>query len=152
MSENKGFIVERNESTFVFRIDGNCKFNTYGGSLHEHYLDETVMVKNSYMHYQRSGISFAYGEIVQIRDNFNKLLSNEISECTEMSFLEPDFEFLLIPKRPNDKHGDVLIDFIIWIREPNGAYSDERYTKCFDRNEIEQWRDYLDEILELCRL
>ena len=42
MQDTNAFLVINNESTFMFRIDGNCKYNSYGGSLHEHYLDEVL--------------------------------------------------------------------------------------------------------------
>ena len=152
MQEAKMFLVKNNESTFMFRIDGNCKYNSYGGSLHEHYLDETIMVKNSYLHYERSGISLAYGELENIRDNFNKLLADELTDDLKMSFLEPAFRFLLMPKNPNYKHSDILVDFIISIRETSGAYSNESYSICFGQDEIERWRDYLDEVLMLYKV
>jgi len=144
MDFSSGLSLKIGETNFLFRIDGLCEFNTYGPSMHEFYLEETIKVKNWCFDYSWSTSTFCYEEIIDIRDYFIKLLSDEISEETWLNFLEPNYCFELYPKK---KNYDVHVTFEISIREKSGAYTNETYEIYFHRPEIEKWIEYLNYVI-----
>lgn len=77
-------------------------------------------------------------EIEEIVSVFTKLLNDEYTEKFRLGFIEPDFEFEILPK---DDKGDMLVEWHVnlWHEGLTGNY----FSVCLDRNDISTMRDYL---------
>lgn len=151
-------VIESGETKFVFRVDKIGNNNTENYKDLDYWVVVTVEVNNRFFKYSDHGESLEYGDLIYIRDSFEKLLSDRLSEKTELSFIEPDFEFVLFPKfdlrtvpgawcKEGHEIQDISVDFIINLTESNHAYSGEQYILPLNRQEITKWRDYLNDAI-----
>lgn len=97
-------------------------------------------------------------EVEELADNIHKLLHDELDEITEVSCIEPDFNFILHPKRDkrNDPHytyvreGDEIIDiFMEWtVTFWHGGLTDNYLSVTLDREDMEILLVYLNYITD----
>lgn len=94
----------------------------------------TIYISNNYINYNNSGELLLECEINTIIKYVKLFLENGITEKEEISFIEPDIEFILY----ND-----LVDLKINLFE-NGALSADYFVICLNKEEIKQILDYLE--------
>lgn len=135
----------------------SLEISNYHQSTKENWDDEWCKVS----YYVMNGVSLNYGmndkecllctEIEEIRDTFKKLLLDELTEETELSFVESDFTFHITPK---------TMDYQITLLDPypqvSNAYADlkihfwddgltSNYLNLrLDEEEIEYIKNYLN--------
>ena len=156
--ETMGLSINSGETKIVFSVDEIGNNNTDNYSDLDYWMIITVSVKNRVINYFHHNETLEYGDLVWIRDSFNKLLTGQITENTKLSFIEPDFEFELFPKidlrtipgywcAEGHEIQDISTDFIINLTNSKGSYSGERYILPMNRKKIIAWRDYLNEAI-----
>lgn len=94
----------------------------------------TIYISNNYINYNNSGELLLECEINTIIKYLKLFLEDGITEKEEISFIEPDIEFILY----ND-----LVDLKINLFE-NGALSADYFVICLNKEEIKQILDYLE--------
>ncbi len=94
----------------------------------------TIYISNNYINYNNSGELLLECEINTIIKYVKLFLENGITEKEEISFIEPDIEFILY----ND-----LVELKINLFE-NGALSADYFVICLNKEEIKQILDYLE--------
>lgn len=115
-------------------------------------VDLTVQSRN-WLNYQLSSeILLAY-EVEKIRDKISDLLEDKIKIQEEMGFIEPDFTFVLNPKknlRDDSKYTYVAtgyeivdIDADLQIHFWDDGLTANYLSLCFDRNDLECLLAYL---------
>ncbi|MFS8541308.1 MAG: hypothetical protein LOD89_04375 [Tissierellales bacterium] len=96
-------------------------------------------------------------EVETLSDNLRKLLNDELYETTQIECIEPDFKFILYPKkdlRSDPKYiyvqegyeiEDISMEWIVFLW--NGGLTNNYLSMAFDRNDIEYLYYYLEMIM-----
>jgi len=97
-------------------------------------------------------------EVVDLEEKLSLLLEDKIDEVTEVKFIEPDFIFMLHPKRDlreDPKYTyiregyeieDILVEWKIYFW--NGGLTDNHLTVTLSRKHIVELRDYLKSVIQ----
>ncbi len=101
---------------------------------YDKWCNVTISISNNYINYNNSGELLLECEINTIIKDLKLFLEDGITEKEEISFIEPDIEFILY----ND-----LVDLKINLFE-NGALSADYFVICLNKEEIKQILDYLE--------
>lgn len=104
---------------------------------YDKWCNVTISISNNYINYNNSGELLLECEINTIIKYLKLFLEDGITEKEEVSFIEPDIEFILYNE---------LVDLKINLFE-NGALSADYFVICLNREEIKQVLNYLDIIL-----
>ena len=104
---------------------------------YDKWCNVTISISNNYINYNNSGELLLECEINTIIKYLKLFLEDGITEKEEVSFIEPDIEFILYNE---------LVDLKINLFE-NGALSADYFVICLNREEINQVLNYLDIIL-----
>ena len=147
----------RNDMEFYFSVNGVGYLCGDDDVIGDYWTRVSISIKNAYFNWSESdGEAFTFGELINLRDSLNTLLSDGYSEPFVIRFIEPNYEFLLTPKTDlrtiikgvfKDPVRDVFMEFIVNITYGGFGDATERYTLPFHRNAIIAWRDYLDEVI-----
>ena len=101
-------------------------------------------------------------EVEQLAEAFTKLLDNELTEDVEISCIEPDFVFKLVPQkdlrndpkyvyvRPGCEIQDIYLEWKVYFWDE--GLTDNYLTVTLDREDIAKLRDYLAFICEADRI
>lgn len=101
---------------------------------YDKWYNVTISISNNYINYNNSGELLLECEINTIIKYLKLFLEDGITEKEEVSFIEPDIEFILY----ND-----LVDLKINLFE-NGALSANYFVICLNKEEIKQVLNYLE--------
>lgn len=101
---------------------------------YDKWCNVTISISNNYINYNNSGELLLECEINTIIKYLKLFLEDGITEKEEISFIEPDIEFILY----ND-----LVELKINLFE-NGALSADYFVICLNKEEIKQILDYLE--------
>ncbi len=97
-------------------------------------------------------------EVEELEEKLTKLLSDELTEVEEISCIEPDFNFLLYPKRdlredpkytyvqPGYEIADIYMEWKVFFW--NQGLTDNFLCVTLDREEIIKLRDYLSSVIK----
>ena len=97
------------------------------------------------------------GEVDYLRNALSDLLNDRITKKSNVSFIEPDLEFVLSPKfdvRESENHIwvregmeiiDIGVDVVINFSDVKNGYNGQLFSLPLDRTEIEKLKSYLDE-------
>lgn len=118
----------------------DCSF-AFKDWFHYHFQDEEVLLSS---------------DVLLLHQTFSDLLADEISEPTELRFVEPDFVFELFPKHdlrkdPNiwvapGKHiQDIYVEWHVYLW--NEGLTKNFFTLTLYREEITQLRDYFASVV-----
>ena len=80
-------------------------------------------------------------DIDELHAELSKLLSGEMKEITEISFTEPDFEFILDPK------GDIQAEWKVNLWH-SGALTSNFFTITLGGNEIALLNQFLEDCIK----
>ena len=102
---------------------------------------------------------FMSNEIEALEANLTKLLNDELKETEEIRCIEPDYIFILQPKRdrrkdpsytyirPGYEIADIYMEWKIYFW--NEGLTDNFLSLRFDRTEITAFRDYLKSVISV---
>jgi len=138
-------------------IDASLEINNYRTSTQENWDEEWCEVS----FYVMRGNSLNYGmndkeillcsEVEELRDMLKKLLLDEVSESSELSFIEPDFTFDITPKRIEqqlsmfDEFPKIYSAFVDWkIYFWNDGLTSNYLNLCLCEEDIEHLKNYLN--------
>ncbi|MDP4120136.1 MAG: hypothetical protein Q8876_03655 [Bacillota bacterium] len=144
-------ILDSSDTKVTFSVDGIGNNNTDDYNDLDYWMIITASVKSRFFNYFHNDESLEYQDLIMIRDNFRKLLFDQIGEKTELKFIEPDFEFVLYPeKNLSSTYGtedDISVDLIINLTDTDLAYNGDRYIYPLSKQDIKAWCEYLDEVI-----
>lgn len=132
--------LELDGMKFEFRIDN------YRTGIRKPWDDDWCMVlvkaicdSINYSMYEEcmlcSEVEWLYNKIVELQEG-------TLKETTELSFIEPDFEFMLYPN--GQSHGFLDWKFNLWY---DGALTGNSFTIMFASEDIEKLREYLRNVI-----
>ncbi len=138
-------IAEREKNCPVsFRIDDYTDFyikiirkNKDKQDPDDRWCDVSIYIKNHYFKYNNSGELLLEDEVINLKENFEKLINNELKEEKYISFIEPDLEFKL--------YTNGFVDLKVNLFE-DGALSPNYYNLCLNREEIRKICDYITQV------
>ena len=117
------------------------------------------IVSEGWLDYNQEGELLLSCEVEELRNEFNNLLNGKIHSIKEISFTEPDFEFVLIPIQDVRKNPDVLycapgFEFtdisVEWkIHFWNGGLTANFLSLTLDRDDLMQFTDYLSKVTQI---
>ena len=96
------------------------------------------------------------GEVDCLKNALDDLLNDRISQQSNVSFIEPDLEFILSPKfdvRESENHiwvregmeiVDIGADIVIHLSDMKNGYNGQTFSLPLDRTEISKLKLYLD--------
>ena len=94
-------------------------------------------------------------EVESLETALTQLLRDQVTEISTLSFVEPDFKFILHPKRDKRKDGvicrpgteiaDIYLEWKIYFWDD--GLTDNHLTVVLDRDDIRAFRDYLSDII-----
>ena len=110
----------------------------------------------NYLNYQKSTDEVLLScEVEGLEEALTKLLRDQILEISELSFAEPDFKFILHPKRDKRKDGvicrpgteiaDIYLEWKIYFWDD--GLTDNHFTVVLGRDGIRAFRDYLSDVI-----
>ena len=122
----------------------------YRPSTQENWYDEwcmvTARVKNNVLNYDIHCECILCTEVEWLYKKLGELQDGLITSDTEISFIEPDFEYVLYP----NSNGDCYMDwkFSLWN---DGILTANSFTIVFDAAEIGKLRKYLNKVMSEAR-
>ena len=138
-------------------IESLFRIREYTKSIPEKWDEQRCVIdltlqSNSWLNYQSSSILFAC-EVEEVRNKISDLLDDKIQVREQLSFVEPDFTFILNPKKdlrenpnyvyiaPGHEFLDISADLRIHLW--NGFMTANYFSLCFERNILESLLVYL---------
>ena len=117
-----------------------------------------LYIKNRFFFFNRtSDEMLTLGEVDCLKNALDDLLNDRISQQSNISFIEPDLEFVLSPKfdvRESENHiwvregmeiVDIGADIVIHLSDMKNGYNGQTFSLPLDRMEISKLKLYLDE-------
>ena len=147
---------------FNLNLDGMVVWLTisdYVSSNREHWDDEWCSVDYSFsfqncIDYGKNGDAVLLScEVDELRGKIDDLLNDRIQEKQNLTFIEPDFEFVFLPKTdlrndpsytyiaPGHEIVDILVEWRVYLW--NGGLTDNYFSTTLDREDLVALRDYL---------
>lgn len=140
-------------------IEMNLKIKRYAASSKDNWDEQWCTVDFSFvggtwLNYQGDDEEILLScEVEELADALNALLGDKINEIKTIECIEPDFKFVLHPKRDlrdDNKYSyiregyeiaDIYLEMQIYFW--NGGLTDNFLSLTFDRDDIEYFRNYL---------
>lgn len=118
-------------------------------------VDYSFTSKSWLNYHKESDEVLLSGEVEMLEKVLTELLRDQLNEVKVFGCIEPDFKFVLHPKRDLRKEGVIcapgleIADFYLeWkIYFWDDGLTDNHLTLVMDRDEIRAFRDYLSEII-----
>jgi len=164
--KTKDYIVEKldlsyNATEAIFQVNG-LGIGLGGDNKYLCWCQISLYIKNRFFHYnQANDDMLLYQDVVYIRDVFNALLNDEITEVYSFSFAEPDLTFNLYPKEDLDLRKDIGFftkgphiqdihaQLVINLSDYKYGINGQTYTFPMNRDEIKLMKKYLDRAITL---
>ena len=102
----------------------------------------TTRVQSNVIHYDLHSECMLCSEVEWLYEKLGELQDGLITSDTEISFIEPDFEYMLYP----NNNGYYYMDwkFNLWY---DGVLTCNSFTIMFDDEEIKKLREYLNGVI-----
>lgn len=110
----------------------------------EEWTDLDLTARGVCINLNRSGEVFLSYEVNELCDALGQLLAGQMSEPTELEFMEPDFRLCLKPA--NEEQDFIELDWNIYYGSP-GGWGENHFTLVMDREDIEILHTYLQTVV-----
>lgn len=141
--------TDRNDR-FQLNLEGTkieFKIENYRPSTKDEYYEEwcliTVKVKGNGIDYSTHSECMMCCEIEWLNSELENMINGVFSEDRQITFLEPDFEFLLFPSKESNYYMDWK--FRLWYK---GALTCNYFVLSFVYDDIQKLKKYLEKVIE----